>query len=101
MAKVMEGIEDEVELTNKVDQLHEKLDGIKEEIMDHYNDKIYEVGSHILDKIDATSEHVGLPPLPKMLTRASLQLSLPTRRSSLTNSPGLIALQNSLVNKIG
>ena len=97
----MEGIEDEVEITNKVDQLHQKLDGIKEDIMDHYNDKIYEVGSYILDKIDATSEHVGLPPLPKMLTKKSLQLSLPTRRSSLSNGPGLIASQNSLVKKIG
>lgn len=57
----MEQIEEEVELTNKVDQLHEKLDEVKEEILDHYNDKIHEIGQFILDKIDATGEHVGIP----------------------------------------
>ena len=29
--------------------------------MDHYNDKIHEIGQFILDKIDATGEHVGVP----------------------------------------
>ena len=48
-------------MTNKVDQLHEKLDEVKEEILDHYNDKIHEIGQFILDKIDATGEHVGIP----------------------------------------
>ena len=61
VAQVMEQIEEEVELTNKVDQLHEKLDEVKEEILDHYNDKIHEIGQFILDKIDATGEHVGIP----------------------------------------
>ena len=61
VAKVLEQLEEEAELTNKVDQLNEKLDEIKLEIMDHYNDKIHEIGQFILEKIDATGEHVGVP----------------------------------------
>lgn len=44
VAKVLEQLEEEAELNNKVDQLNEKLDEIKDDIMDHYNDKIHEIG---------------------------------------------------------